>query len=234
MSENKIKSLELFEGLSAEELTNINRVADCLHFKNNEVLFVENSPILSIYIILFGSFKMLRQGGRETPVIFSFLGRNEALGISVARLPSPRYPVTAVANEQSAVLRIKLSDFNRIVAKNRVVEQRVYMQLLRRFTDFQEDRCLEKTLASQKLADFLLRTLDRQSQSCRHQIIIPLTRKDIAYRIGTENETVVRLLSQWTKNKWIQTHSKHIEILNRQALMELIKPPLRKERSAFL
>lgn len=218
MSERKLKTLELFEGVGVEETEEFRRAGDYVNLKNNQVLFTEGEPLTSVYIILFGSFKMIRQGGHGAPVIFNFLGRNEALGISVVRLPQPQYPVTAVANEQSSVFRIKLADFNRLISKSPILEQRIYLQILRRFREFQEDRCFEKARVSRKLAQFLLRTLEDQQPSCRSQIAIPLTRKDIARRIGAENETVVRLLSSWTKNGWIQTHSKHIEVINLKEL----------------
>ncbi len=223
----KIQSLDIFQDLKQEELAVIDRSSEYLHLKNNEPLFHENDPIKNVYIIVYGSFKILRKSKQDDSVIFNFLGRNEVLGISMARLPNPQFRVSAIANEESCVLKMSLPDFNKLFLKNPLLEPRIQLQLTQRFLDFQEDRCSRKSLAAQRLADFLLRTLDRQPLSCRQQIIIPLTRNDIARRIGSENETVVRLMSQWTKNGWIETHSKHVEILNRQALEDLKAPPMK-------
>lgn len=227
MSDNKsksIQSLELLQDLKHEELSTIERLSEYLHVKNNDALFHENDPIKYVYIIIYGSFKILSKDKQNDPLIFNFLGRNEVLGISMARLANPRFPVSAVANEESCVLKISLPDFNRLFLKHPLLEPRIQLQLAQRFLEFQEDRRLRKSLAAHRLADFILRTLDRQPLSCRQQIMIPLTRNDIARRVGSENETVVRLLSQWTKNGWIQTRSKHLEILERQALENLKEP----------
>jgi len=214
----QIRSLPLFEGVTEDQLVAIEKVSQCRHLKNNEILFNENDPVQSIYVVIYGSFKILKQSEQDNQVIFNFLGRNEVLGSSVARLPMPRYTVSAVANEESCILKLSLPNFTLHFLKNPILETRVHAQISERFVEFQEDRCLSNSLVSQKLAHFLLRTLDRQHESCRQQILIPLTRIDIAKRIGSKTETIVRKLSQWTKNGWLKTHSKHIEILNREAL----------------
>lgn len=220
-----LQSLEFFQDLNSEELSLINQFSECVQIKTNEALFHESEPLLHVYVIVYGSFKILSRDKQSEPVIFNFLGRNEVLGSSMARLESPRFPVSAVANEESRVLKMSLSDFNRLILKNPLLESRIQQQLAQRFLDFQEDRCSRKSLASQRLADFILRTVDRQPLSCRQQIMFPLTRNDIARRVGSETETVVRLLSQWTKNGWVRTRSKHLEILNRQALEALTAAP---------
>ncbi|HEY8270514.1 MAG TPA: Crp/Fnr family transcriptional regulator, partial [Pseudobdellovibrionaceae bacterium] len=162
-----IQSLELFQDVKQEDLVVIEKLAECLHIKNNETLFHEKDPQKNVYVIVYGSFKILSKDQQDNVVIFNFLGRNEVLGISMARLANPRFPVSAVANEESCVLKISVADFNKLFLKNPLLESRIQLQLAQRFLDFQEDRCLRKSLASQRLAEFILRTLDRQPQSCR-------------------------------------------------------------------
>lgn len=218
---SKIKKLDLLEGLAEEQIAAIEKSGTYLNLKKNETLFVENESAQSIYIIVYGSFKITRKEEHGDYVIFNFLDRNQTLGSSVARLPNPYYTVSAVANEESCVLKLSLNQFKLHFLKNPALESRVHTQILERFAEFQNDRCLNNSFACQKLARFLLSTLDRQPQSCRNQIMMPLTRVDIARRLGTKTETIVRHLSQWRKNGWVHTHSKHIEIINRQALEKI-------------
>lgn len=67
----------------------------------------------------------------------------------------------------------------------------------------------------------MLRLVDRQAPEMRQRLQMPLTRSDIGQRIGAQNETVIRILSQWTKNGWIATDERHIIILNRAELEKL-------------
>lgn len=211
-------TLKLFQGLTREELVAIENKSKYVYLKKNDVLFYEGDPAKFLYVILYGSFKIFKKGHQDEIVIFNFLGKNEVLGISVARVDKALFTFSAMANEESCVLQISTAVFRNTFLQHPLLESRIQEQLLQRFLNFQDDRCMSRSFVAQKIADLLLRMSANQPISYRSQIMIPLTRHDIARRIGSETETVVRLLSQWTKNGWIQTKSKHIEILDREAL----------------
>ncbi|WP_415061781.1 Crp/Fnr family transcriptional regulator [Bdellovibrio sp.] len=223
----KLKSLDVFNALSDRDLKEISPHFEIIHLRHREVLFVEDAPIQDLYLVLYGSFKIQKKVSNSTPVIFNFLGRGEFLGIAMADIAQPRYPATAIANEDSAILRFSRDFFLSILVQVHGVREVVKRQVSERFLELQNDRCMEKGRMPQRIADLLLRLWERQGESSGSQIVIPITRKDIAQRLGTHTETVIRVLSAWGKKGWIQTTDRRIDLLDIQKLQEI-----RHERSS--
>jgi CRP-like cAMP-binding protein len=227
---SKIKNLEIFDGLPEIELRRMASQFELVHLKNREVLFEENTPIQHVYFCLYGSVKIQKQTERDKEVILNFLGRGEFLGVSMAGLPEPVFPVSVVALESSAFLKFSLKFYNDVMVNLPRIRQEMGRQTSERFLELQTDRCLLCLQAPQKVADLFLRLLQRQVKDCRRQIVIPLTRHDIALRIGTEPETVTRILSRWTRAGILKTVDRHIEIIDLFKLEELRKiPPVSKK-----
>lgn len=218
----KLQSFEFFRTLSPLELSEVAAHGEVLHVKSSQVLFLEGSRLDAVYLILYGSFKIQQKTQAKEPVIFNFLSRGEFLGVAMAGVKNAAYPASAIANEESAVFKIPLSYFNAHFMHHPGLRLIVTQQIADRFLEFQNDRCMTNALTQQKLASFLLRTLDRQSKDHGQRLMIPLTRQDIARRIGAQAETVIRLVSEWTKNGWLRTEEKHLEILNREKIEEAL------------
>ncbi|UOF01529.1 Crp/Fnr family transcriptional regulator [Bdellovibrio reynosensis] len=218
---HKLQCFEFFKNLSEVELKSIATQAKITHLSHNRSLFKEGGKIESVYLVLYGSFKIQQTPSEQEPVIFSFLSRGDFLGIAMASLKNAIYPASAIANEESAVIEWPLRFFNEKFMFNTQLRQIVHQQISSRFFEFQNDRCMVKSLAPQKLADFILRTLDRQPKENGMRLMIPTTRYDIARKIGSQAETVIRLISAWTKKGYIRTEDKHIEVLDRAKLEEI-------------
>lgn len=217
----KLQGFEFFRSLSPLELQEVASHCEVLHIKSNHVLFSESSLIDAVFLILYGSFKIQQKTQAKEPVIFNFLSRGDFLGVAMAGVRNAVYPASAVANEESAVFKFPLKYFNAHFMQHPHLRLVVTQQIADRFLEFQNDRCMTNALTQQKLASFLLRTLDRQSKDHGQRLMIPLTRQDIARRIGAQAETVIRFISEWTKSGWLRTEEKHLEILNREKLEEV-------------
>lgn len=232
----KLQSFECFQKLSELELATIASPAELIHINHSRTLFKEGTAIDSVYLVLYGSFKIQQKTRKQDAVIFSFLSRGDFLGVAMAGLRNALYPASAVANEESAVLKFPLKFFNERLMHYPAIREIIGQQVADRFFEFQNDRCMAKALTPQKLADLLLRTLDRQPKEHGHRIAIPLTRHDMARKIGSQSETVIRFISEWTRNGWLRTEDKHIEILNRAKLEEILneKSSRRSSRPASI
>lgn len=222
---NKIKHLDIFDGLSEVELRNMASQFKIIHLNNREFLFEEGKPIQHLYYCLYGSVKVQKQTERGRTVILDFLGRDEFLGVSMAGLKNPVFPASVVTLEASAFLQFSLNFYNEVLTQSPKIRMEMSRQNSERFLELQTDRCHLHFKAPQKAASLLLRLLERQSSNCRKQILFPLTRTEVAQRIGIDPATVVRIFSLWTQNKIITTTDRHIEILNQDALERIMNPP---------
>lgn len=218
---HKLRSLGLFQSLSERELTEVSKHFKIIYAKNRSLLFQENVPIDNLFIILYGSVKIQKNDISGAPVILNFLGRGEFLGIAMVDVLSPKYPATAITIEDSALLCFTRKFFKETLIHIPAIKETVTEQVSKRFLEFQNDRCMERSHIAQKLADLLLRLWERQTKNSDRQILFPMTRKDISLRIGTHTETVIRILSKWTKSGIIRTTNRHIEIVDLVKLQEI-------------
>lgn len=219
--EEKLRSLKIFDSCSVKDFKELALHFEMIYLKNKEILFKENAPIDTIYIIFYGSIKIQKTLLHADPIIFNFLGPGQFLGVAIAEVNKPTYPATGLANEDSAVLACSTKFYFDVLLRMTAIREIIHKQIRERFLEFQNDRCMENVLVSQRLADLLLRLWERQKMEMGLQIMIPITRKDIAQRLGIQPATVIRILSQWTKKGWIKTSNKRIAIENYAKLREL-------------
>lgn len=209
---HKLKCLGIFSSMSDSTLKELASHFEIVRVKNREVVIHENSPIEFLYMVLYGSVKIQKMGGSGTPVILNFLGRGEFLGISMIDLVAPLYPVSVVAMEDAALLKVSNPFFKETLLKIPEIRAVVSRQICERFQELQNDRCMATSRMPQRLADLIIRILEKQPSMTKAHITMPITRKDLALRLGTHTETIIRILSDWTRRGYIQTINKQIVI----------------------
>lgn len=231
---HKLHNLDMFSSVRERDLQEMAYYMKLLPLHSRELVFEKDDPIQYIYLVLSGSVKIQECSASGDVKIFNFLGRGEFLGITMASLPLPKYPATVRCQEDCVFVQIPLDFFNHTLMNIPRVRSEVTRQITDRFLEFQNDLCKSNCLVAHRMADFILRMLERQPRSSQKRIFIPLTRFDIALKIGAKSETVIRLLSDWTKKGWIETDEKHIEVLNKKALEEVLheRPAKKTSRRA--
>lgn len=71
-----------------------------------------------------------------------------------------------------------------------------------------------------KIAALLLQLVaDESSADGELEVPLPLTRKEIADSLGVTVESVIRVMSDWTKQGYISTNDHHIKILQPEWLI---------------
>ncbi|KHD89476.1 MAG: hypothetical protein OM95_03725 [Bdellovibrio sp. ArHS] len=217
----RLKSLEGFNKASELELREWASFMKCRRVPARQILYNKGEPISEIYIILCGSVRIFDSPDLSDKKIFNFLGRGEYLGIAMAGLPDPHQPATAQCIEDCTFISMPLNIYNELLKRLPEVRRIVNCQISQRFLELQNDICISHQLTPSRVAELLMRLLARQEFKSTNRLQIPLTRVDIAERIGAQSETVIRIMSQWTKKGWIRTDEKHIEVLQPEALEAL-------------
>ncbi|KYG62667.1 hypothetical protein AZI87_15355 [Bdellovibrio bacteriovorus] len=217
----RLKSLDGFNKASELELKQWASFMRCVRHSAREVLYRKNDKINDIFILLCGSVRVYDAVSTSERKIFNFLARGEYLGIAMAGLPTPQHPATVQCIEDCTFISMPLSVYNDLLKKMPEIRGVVNRQISERFLELQNDICISHQLTPTRVADLLIRLLKKQDLLGSYRLQIPLTRLDIAERIGAQSETVIRILSQWTKHGWIRTDDRHIEILNPQILEDI-------------
>lgn len=218
-----LKSCSIFQDLHDEELNSLIKECNILNPKRGEILFSAGYPASHVFIVLMGSTKLIQANPDGKERIVHFMFRGDMFGAAVV-MNGGFYPVSAKALEQSSILSIQKNIFSDIFLKHPIIGKVLISQMGERIMQAHHDRVNAYDSVEKRTAAFFLEIL-KKSRSLMGQtkrISIPLTRQDIADRIGSTVETVIRTLSQWEKDQFINSAEKYIDILNETALENII------------
>lgn len=216
-----IQQLEIFKAISPESFRVLSDHAEIQFLNSREVLVDEKTAVDSVYFVLHGALKMQTRNHIGDDIIYHFLTRGDSIGIHQTH---HNYGGQFVAMEDSAVLKIPKKSFEYLLKTETTVQAHLTHELTEKLAELQHEKHLARGHIPQKVADLFLNLLDRQGPLAGSRILMKLSLNDVARKIGAEPESVIRHMTQWKKNRWIQIENKHIEVLNRRALEELRSP----------
>ena len=119
------------------------------------------------------------------------------------------------------VLSYEKKAFFELVDEIPVLEREVRRQISNSFLELQSDRSLSRESVSRRLASVLLALLGERGENSSRSIPLPLSRADLARRIGAEPETVVRIMKEWEREGVLLSRDRIIEIRNPGVLNEI-------------
>jgi CRP-like cAMP-binding protein len=220
----QLSQSELFSKLAPDEVLAFSSHCRIRHIRRSETLFHSGDAASSVYVVMFGSVKLVRSNAEGKERIVHLLLRGEMFGAAVALQPGGAYPVTAIGLEHTGLIEISGSVFKNVFMKHPKIGQTLVSQMSERIQQAHNDRVMSFDSVDKRIAAFLMDLLQR---SCERfgkttRIPVPLTRQDIADRVGTTVETVIRTLSDWTKAGLVTTESKQIEIPNIDAFCHAV------------
>ncbi len=209
----QLSQCELFEGLGEDEVLSLSSHCRLRHIRRGETLFRAGDPATNVYVVMFGSAKLVRSNPEGKERIVHLLLRGEMFGAAVA-LQQGNFPVTAVGLEHTSIIEISTPVFKSVFMKHPKIGQTLVTQMSERIQQAHNDRIMSFDSVDKRIAAFLMDILMRSQKKfgMTTRIPVPLTRQDIADRVGTTVETVIRTLSEWSKSGLVVTESKQIEI----------------------
>lgn len=220
----QLSQSELFSKLTEDEILALSSHCRIRHIRRGETLFHTGDAAHNVYVLLFGSVKLVRSNPEGKERIVHLLLRGEMFGAAVALQPGGMYPVTALGLEHTGLIEIAGPVFKNVFMKHPKIGQVLVSQMGERIQQAHNDRIMSFDSVDKRIAafltDLLRRSCERYGRTTR--IPVPLTRQDIADRVGTTVETVIRILSDWTKAGLVTTESKQIEIPNTGAFCQAI------------
>jgi CRP/FNR family transcriptional regulator len=209
-----LAALPYFAGLKAEEIEDIRRAVFEKTCDRNEVIAMEGEPCLAVYFVARGSVKIVKTSvdGREQ--VLRVMRHGDSFN-DVPLFDGGPNPATAVALEPTIIWGItkeKMLEFLRRYPRIAENVLRVFSQRLRHLVALVED--LSFRHVTSRLAKMLL----EYEGEGEHR----LTQQEMAALVGTAREMVGRSLKGLEAMGAIKAERKHITILNRGVLQELV------------
>jgi CRP/FNR family transcriptional regulator len=220
---DRLKNLDLFTGLPDGEIEKLAAQSLWTTYLTGDTVFTAGDEARYAHIIGYGAVKLVRHLDNGSEVTMHFIPRGQIFGAVVAMREGAKYPLTAIALEDTGVLRISREAFRESFQNHSVVGPRLLMLISQRITEMHSEKAMLKSTVQKRIAEFILRTLESQTMPSGGRIMMRLTRQDIANRVGTTVETVIRTLSQWTQLGLITTEDHRIEVLKKEALAEILE-----------
>src|SRR5690554_708874 len=204
-----ISLVPIFSNLTHSEIHKIAQITTSRNFEKGEIIFMAGDKGDRLYVIHKGKEQITR-----------VLGPGDFLGELSIFIEAP-VDSNAEALEDMTVCMIESDKLKDIISKNPSIAAKVIEELSRRLQS--SERLIESLGlhdVEQRVADYLLRLA-----ADKEQIILPLSKKDLAAHIGTSQETLSRKLSLFEELGLInQSGHRKIIIKNKKGLEEILNP----------
>lgn len=217
--------LGVFCDLNQPALEEFNRHKTTNSYKKGQIIFYEGNNAFGLFCIITGRIKLYKSGYDGRPQIVRLAGPGDLLGYRSLFANEP-YHATAEALEETSICCIDKTAFYDVLRK----DPDLAFNLLRKLS--QELRVAEDLATSiaqksarERMAELLLMLQESYGDFKKDgtKIGLHLSREEMAEMIGTTQETVIRLLSDFKKEKLVHVRERELTVLNAKALIEIAK-----------
>ncbi|MDH3513750.1 MAG: Crp/Fnr family transcriptional regulator [Gammaproteobacteria bacterium] len=224
----------MYPGLSKEQICQLRERLIRELYEPREVLFREGDPADHLFALRSGQLKLTSsmQDGRQQILRIAVAG--QLLGIETFK--GHRYPFTAEALTDVVACKINHDDLRKIIESNPAISLRV-IETLSHELDQAEMliRDLGLKTAPEKVASFLLSLLPLRGDQ-NADLPLRLSRREIAEMLGLTEETVSRVMADFSRKNIIGSGRGFIRILDRKWLEEIngvtMNTSVHRERAA--
>lgn len=223
---NELSSFNIFQGVEPaliEQLCEGGRVQ--VHKHKTEVFcFGESANYFAI--VLSGAYKLSRlsPNGEESVIHFSAPG--DVIAALIMSQANSVYPVSVKAMGPSRLLLLHRDIYMKYWLKNPELIIKVQQLLSNRMSRLQNQKVMQRTPMQAKIAALMLQLAAKDLDDSKElDLLLPLTRKEIADTLGVAVESVIRVMSEWVKKGYISTIDQNIKILRPDILINQIESP---------
>ncbi len=213
-----VRSISLFEGLADEQLERLGNIAVTKTYKKGTVIFESHTPANGFYATLTGRVKIFRTSPSGKEQILHIFGPGESFA-EVPVFEGGTFPVHAQTLEKSELLFVPRREFARMISQDPDLAMKMMAQLssrLRILVNKIEELSL-KEAPSRVAAYLLLLAAGQRNDTIR----LDLPKGQIAFYLGTIQETLSRILKRFVEDGIIEMKGKEITISDRNALQEI-------------
>jgi CRP/FNR family cyclic AMP-dependent transcriptional regulator len=209
-----LQQVELFQGLSDDELETLFGNTSSRSFPKNTVVIHENDPADSLFIIENGKVKVYCSDKNGKEFIMNTQAEGDYFG-ELALLDDSTRSASVRTVEKSSFCIIFKENFNRVLDEHPNIARKMIRNLAARVRKLTAD---VKSLALQdvygRVANVLMDLAEERGDGT---LYIPekLTQQDIADRVGASREMVARILKDLTIGDYIRFEGRHIIINSR-------------------
>lgn len=220
-------ALELFHGVSDEEMRRIARMWGERRYAKGASIFSEGDPADAMFIVAEGLVKLVSVSGKGAETILHLLKRGDIFGELF--FAEERRAFEAVATMDVVVTVIPRKSFEKILAGFPAVAQNFVRLLSRRLVKIEQEFAgFGHTWSYHRLGLILLQLGKEHGVKTGGGTLIDLrlTHEDLAELIGTTRETVTTQMKRFRRMGLVKREGGRF-ILNEDRLRAFLSPPER-------
>ncbi len=213
----------IFSYLTQDEMDILHYETVCQCQKSGTVIYHERSRMSGIYYVNKGVVKMFKTGINNKEKIIRFAKKGEIFGFRSV-LSNEVADTTACVIEDAMICFINAKLFTELIKKNNNFLMEVLKISLKELGDankFVLD-IAQKTVR-ERLAEILLLLKDSFGLDEQKFLNVCLSREELANLVGTATESIIRLLSEFKYDGYIEVYGRKIKIAKPEALKKLAK-----------
>ncbi|MEO9872024.1 response regulator [Ekhidna sp.] len=189
-------------------------------FKKKETIYREGDLGSFVYKIKKGKVKTYRINEDGKEFIHDVKKQGDFLG-ERAMIQDTARTEFAEAMEDAELILIPKSDFQELIFKNREVSGQ-FIKMLSNDLSQREHELMEMAYNTvrKRTADSLIKLYETYPESDQ-KVTIDISRADLAGMVGTATESVIRILSEFKKDHWIEINGSAISILEPEKIKKV-------------
>lgn len=210
---NEAKGIESLKKLSEER--------DVRIYKKKDEVYKEGSYPKGIYFVSKGKVKIYQTSESGKELITELHKEGDFFGY-VSLLQDEKYTSSATTLEDSEIYMLPKEDFFSLIYKNADVSKR-FIEILSNNLRENEKQLVKLAYNSvrKRVAEALIKLSDKYKKEEEQEFSMNVSREDLANLVGTATETVIRTLSDFKEDKFIEIAGGKITILNYDRLANM-------------
>jgi CRP/FNR family transcriptional regulator, cyclic AMP receptor protein len=205
---------DLFQGMTPEELREVERVTTTRAFRRGAVIYTPGETGEALFLLREGAVQIYRMSPEGRKLVIAHLFPHSFFG-EMTCIGQGMYDTFAEVTEDSTIVTMNCAVLNRLLVSKPDIARRILEAFGRRVLE--AERQLEDTVFKgipARVAALLLRESHNDS-------VDGLTHQDIAERLGVYRETATNALNELKAANVISIGRKHISILDRARLARI-------------
>ncbi len=209
-----------FSDLNRGQLAQLSRLAEELHYKPGDFVFLEGDRLDHFYVVAEGRLKILKHSPSGRDFIFAFSGPGEMLG-NVSLFSGKPHPSSVQAVMETRVLAVRNTDLLSFLSRDTESGFKVLKRLL-------IIAGIRNMTASRRLADLAAERADRRlaytiyTLSLEFGDTLAFTREEVAQMAGTTTETAIRFVNRLNQEGVVRRLRRKLIILDQKKLELLV------------
>ncbi len=204
------------EAKGYEELRKLSDERKVKHHKRRDLIFEEGDYPRYLYFVKKGRIKIFKTNEDGKEYIIHICKEGEFFGY-IDLINHDKYTESAAAMEDTEVSLIPREDFSKLLNANRDVASQLIKMLADNITEKEEQLLnLAYNSVRRRVADAILLLSQKQEDGS-----ISILRDDLARIVGTAKESVIRMLTEFKEDGYIEVVDGAIRIIDPEGLKNM-------------